>query len=258
MTAFADIRGARIAYEVSGEGLPLLLIHGAEGSRRSFDRVIAELGRNYTVVTYDQRDCGDTENLEMATTIADLAADASELISVLGFAEVFVFGTSFGGRVAQAMAVNHPAAVRRLILASTWPLPRSLVDLNRDVAVEVAALREGLPETAERLAPYFFPEMFLADNPQYRGHFGRARPRSDRSARRTQTVGEYPDLDLASITCPTLLVAGELDRLVPPHLTLDMQHQLKEAEAAVLPGVGHISCIQDPKLIALHIKRFCI
>jgi pimeloyl-ACP methyl ester carboxylesterase len=258
MTVFADVRGAKIAYEISGNGPPLLLIHGAEGTRRSFDKVVPELCRDFAVVTYDQRDCGDTENPETIASICDLAADAYELMSKLGYPESFVFGTSFGGRVAQAMAINYPDMVQRLILASTWQLSMSLIELNGEVANEVAALRGELPESAERIASFFFPEAFLVENPSFRKYFSRAKMRSDRSRRRERTVDDAPNLSLARVQVRTLLIAGEADRLVPQQLTLSMKNEIQDVEVAVLPGVGHVSCVQNPGLIVSHIKRFCI
>jgi pimeloyl-ACP methyl ester carboxylesterase len=256
MAFFKHLDGTNTAYDVTGDGPTLLLIHGAEGSRRSFDRLVPLLADRFSVVTYDQRDCGETENAAQATDLARLAHDASELIAGLGHRSAFVFGTSFGGRLAQAIALLHPSLVERLILASTWALPLSLRDLNRQVATDMAQLRDRLPESAEQLAEYFFPPAFLESHPQFRQHFAKAPHRSHRSARRSQTVNGESDLAASDITATTLLLAGQCDRLVPAPLTLSMKNQIARSECVTLAGVGHVTCIQAPREVADHLQRF--
>ena len=248
--------GTETAYDNVGTGAPLLLIHGAEGSRRSFDRLVPLLADRFSVITYDQRDCGETRNSAQPIDLARLARDAQELVSGLGYRSAFVFGTSFGGRVAQAIALLHSSWVERLVLASTWPVPHSLRELNGKVAQEMAELRDRLPASAEKLAEYFFPPAFLAAQPQFRQHFARAPLRSDRSERRAKTVNDGPALTARDIGAATLLVAGQCDRLVPPALTLGMTSDIVRSECVVLEGVGHITCVQAPADVANHLRRF--
>lgn len=256
MAYYTHTDGTETAYDSVGTGAPLLLIHGAEGSRRSFDRLVPLLADRFSVITYDQRDCGETRNSAQPTDLVRLANDAVELVSDLGHRSAFVFGTSFGGRVAQAIALLHPSSVERLILASTWPLPLSLRELNGKVAVEMAHLRDRLPASAEKLAEYFFPSAFLAAQPQFRQHFARAPLRSDRSERRAQTVNDRPALTARDIGAATLLVAGQCDRLVPPALTLGMASDIVRSEGVMLEGVGHITCVQAPADVANNLRRF--
>jgi pimeloyl-ACP methyl ester carboxylesterase len=256
MPFFEHSDGTRTAFDTTGEGAPLLLIHGAEGSRRSFDRLVPKLSNRFTVIVYDQRDCGETENSAQPVDLRLLAADAAELLQGLGHSSAHVFGTSFGGRVAQAVALLHTTMVKRLILASTWALPLSLRDLNPEVAADMTRLRERLPESAEELAEYFFPLDFLAAHPQFRQHFAKPPTRSARSDRRTQTVNDRPTLEASDIAIKTLLLAGQSDRLVPPALTLGMKDKVRDTESVQLAGVGHITVTQAPDDVAWHIRCF--
>src|SRR6186997_1153721 len=104
-------------------------MHGAEASRQMFGALVPLLAPHFTVIAYDQRDCGETESPEQAATLAQLAGDARALIEGLGFAKAHVFGSSYGGRVAQMLAATHPGLVDRLVLGSTWPLPHSFAAL---------------------------------------------------------------------------------------------------------------------------------
>ncbi len=255
MTGFVQAGDVRIAFDRVGAGPPLVLMHGAEASRQMFAALLPHLSAHFSVIACDQRDCGDTEGPERPATLADLADDAARLLGALGLERAHVFGSSFGGRVAQALALRHPGKVDHLVLGSTWPLPDAYEALCPDAA-RLADLRRGLPATAEELATWFFPEPFLLERPELRRVFANARAESARSLRRAAAVQTTLDVDAAAITAPTLLLAGELDRVVPPAVTLAMAHRIPGARSAVLPGVGHATALQAPVLLARHIVRF--
>jgi pimeloyl-ACP methyl ester carboxylesterase len=220
-----------------------------------FGALVPHLARHFTVIAYDQRDCGETEAPERASTLADLANDAQQLIEALGLRRAHVFGSSFGGRVAQALALLHPRSVDHLVLGSTWPLPRAYEELCPD-AQRLGELRRDLPATAEELATWFFPEAYLAQRPELRRLFANARPESARSARRAATVQTTLDQGVADIVAPTLVLAGELDRVVPPSVTLSMAGRIRGADVVLLPATGHVAALQTPEVLAQHIVRF--
>ena len=255
MTRLLDAGDLRIAYDVAGDGPPLVLVHGAEATRQMFAELVPLLAPHFTVVTYDQRDCGETEGPDRVAALAELAHDAHRLVRSLGFRRVHVFGSSFGGRVAQALAVLHPQVVDRLVLASTWPLPRTYEELCPDAA-RILALRQGLPDTAAELARWFFPDDFLRERPELRTIFASVRPQSARTARRTQTVNTTLENSVADISAPTLLLAAELDRVVPAAITLGMAARIRGADALLMHGVGHVTAMQVPQLLAQHMTRF--
>ena len=256
MADFIANGDARIAFDAVGSGPALVLMHGAEASRQMFGALVPLLAPHFTVIAYDQRDCGETEGPERAATLAELAGDAKALVEGLGFAKAHVFGSSFGGRVAQMLAATHPGVVDRLVLGSTWPLPRSFAELMPEGAARIADLRSRLPASAEELASMFFPDALLAERPELRTFFAAVRPESARSRRRAAAVDDSPPVDLASIEASTLLVAGELDRVVPMPVTLAIEPLLRNATHVVLPGVGHATALQAPSLLARHLVRF--
>jgi len=250
--------GVRAACTVTGSGPPLVLMHGAEGSHRMFDALVPHLAPRFTVIAYDQRDCGESENPPVESTLADLADDARSLLSVLGHAHAHLYGTSFGGRVAQALAHRHPQAVERLVLGSTWPLPHALDALNPQGVAAIRNLRAALPESAEALAGYFFPASFLEARPDLKGIFRNAQPQTKRSQRRFRTVDDRPPLEAARLRVPTLVIAGALDRVVPPGVQAELASAIRGAQHVVLDGVGHAGALQAPERIAEHIARFCL
>jgi 3-oxoadipate enol-lactonase len=253
---FLQADGVRIAYERTGEGPPLVLMHGAEADRRMFAALVPLLAPHFTVIAYDQRDCGDTEGPSEPATLPDLAHDACALIRGLGLVRAHVFGSSFGGRVAQALALLHPDVVDRLVLGSTWPLPHAYDALHPEGAQQIGRLRSRLPESAEELAGWFFPEAFLRQRPELRRIFSNARPQTARSQRRARTVASGLKLSPAAIEAPTLVLAGELDRVVPPGLTLQLAALVAGSESLLLDGVGHVTVMQAPQRVAQALCRF--
>jgi 3-oxoadipate enol-lactonase len=247
-TEFFDAGAVRIAFERSGSGPPLMLMHGAEASRQMFSALVPLLAPRFSVISYDQRDCGETENLQsepQPATLADLASDARALITGLGHTRAHVFGSSFGGRVAQMLAIHHAAVVDRLALGSTWPLPATLADLDPEGSASLAALRERLPHSAVELAERFFPAQFLVERPDLRSVFAGVRPQSERAMRRA-----------AAISAPALVVAGELDRVVPPAITLSLRSRLPLCKSVLLADVGHATALQAPQALAAHLVHF--
>lgn len=256
MTRFASTGDAVTAYTVNGEGPPLLLMHGAEADKRMFDELAGILAGRFTVIAYDQRDCGATQAPEVPATFEQLARDAKLLIASLGFDRVHVFGSSFGSRIAQALAILHPQCVDRLVLGSGWALPLSLADLNPAGRDRMVELRRGLPASAADLARFFFPEPFLAQRPALLNYFATVTPSSERSVRRSAVVGSTLDVALSRIQARTLLIAGDSDLVVPSRLTFDMGLAIEDTQTLLLAGVGHATCLQVPAQVAAGITAF--
>lgn len=250
------IGGTETACTRVGTGPPLLLIHGAEGSRKSFVQVAERLAHSFTVFSYDQRDCGETVNDELQTDLTRLAEDVHELIRELGLKQIDIFGSSFGGRVAQLVALNYPEATGKLILGSTWALDSSLLSLNPEIVRRATELRQRLPESGLELSGIFFPEPVLAARPELRARFSAAPVRTARTARRMTTVSELHTANPEAINARSLLIAGNLDILVPPSLTQMLASRIKGAQFKLLDGVGHISYVQEPEMVARTIKEF--
>jgi 3-oxoadipate enol-lactonase len=250
--------GVTLACSVSGSGPALLLMHGAEADHRMFDGLQAQLAASFTVIAYDQRDCGETEAPPHAADLESLAADARALLQALGHERAHVFGSSFGGRVAQMLAHRHPASIETLVLGSTWALPDRLGDFNPQGIAAIQRLRARLPDSAEELAEWFLPAPCLDTHPQYKDLFTHARPQSERGQRRAQAVADQPPLDPAAIRIRTLVLAGEADRVVPAPVTLGLAERMPNARAVLLTGVGHATVLQDPARVAREIRHFCL
>src|SRR3954452_22245036 len=114
-----QLNGIEIYYERSGAGDPLLFINGSGGTLAGSAALIGMYAQHFDVVAHDQRGLGRTTIPDGPYTIAEYAADAAALAQAVGWDRDGVFGTSFGGMVAQEMAVTYPERIERLALVCT-------------------------------------------------------------------------------------------------------------------------------------------
>ena len=117
----ARVNGIEIAYELRGAGIPLVMIHGAQGDQSMFTGMASAFASNYRVLTFDQRGSGLSEKPDMPYSIAMLADDTAALMDHLNIPSAHIIGVSMGGMVAQEFALSHPHKVRSLVLGCTTP-----------------------------------------------------------------------------------------------------------------------------------------
>lgn len=260
---FVPGESVQTAYRQVGSGPVLLLVHGAEADHTMFLDLMHTLSADFSVVAYDQRDSGRTGNGSEPYDLETLANDAAALIRFLlqtsGARSVHVYGTSFGGQVAQVLAARHPHLVDRLVLGSTWAVGRKLTDVNASAIEQIGRLREQLPDSAEQIAAYFFSRAFLAARPDQVEMFRGSRRSAEQAARRARMMQAAPPAaDFAAITAPTLLLAGGGDRLIPPAETFDLARLIAHTQRLELPGLPHAAAIEDPRRIAHAIMGFLL
>lgn len=246
------------AYVRSGDGPPLVLIHGGEADHTMFSGLRGHLEKQFTVIAYDQRDSGKTTNPAEEYSLADLGDDAAALIRGLGYGRAHVMGTSLGGMIAQALAARHGEVIDRLVLSSTWMLGKSPMEVNADVFRTLAGYRANVAENAPKIATYFFPEDYIKAHPEVVEIFRGSTRDAGQTARRRSLTIKPVEANFASFRRPTLLMAGAEDRLIPNAETFAIAERIAHAERVVIPGVGHVASIQAPQRVGDAIARFLL
>lgn len=108
--------------ERAGQGERLLWISGTGGDLRNPPHIFeSPLAKAFDMIAFDQRGLGQSDKPAGAYTMADFADDAAALMDAIGWRSAHVAGYSFGGMVAQHLAIRHPGRVDRLVLAATSP-----------------------------------------------------------------------------------------------------------------------------------------
>jgi 3-oxoadipate enol-lactonase len=247
-----DANGVSLYYELLGSGARLLCIAGTGSDLRRQPRVSdGPLAEHFEVLAYDQRGLGQSSVPAWPYAMADFADDAAALLNAVGWEDCLVLGLSFGGMVAQELALRHPGRVRRLVLACTsaggpggasYPL-QTLVDLSPE---ERSAVRMELIDTRwDATWRQANPEMvrLIGERLGLDGVEGAAASRglSNQLAARAEhdTSGR-----LGSITCPTLVCGGRFDGIAPPANSEFLARSIPGARLEMFDG-GHGFFLQD-------------
>lgn len=259
---FVAVNGIDLYFERHGsyDKPPLLNISGSGGDLRQALPERSPLNRHFDVVHYDQRGLGQTEIPEGPYSMAEYADDAAGLIEEMGWRRAHVVGTSFGGMVAQEIALRHPHLVDRLVLNCTSPggaLPSfplhelEKLDVEARVEMKLGLLDNrwdpGAPEPIPGLGS-FYDVLVQRQRSELTGDAARgyhlqlaARADHDTTKR------------LDQIEAKTLVCAGEYDDQAPLANSEALVAQIPDAELCVFQG-GHLFLMQDrsafPAIIA--------
>ncbi|BFV55251.1 3-oxoadipate enol-lactonase [Kitasatospora sp. CMC57] len=245
MITLADDLG-HLAYTVTGEGSPVLLVHAGVTDHQLWDRVAPALAERHTVIRYDLRGFG--ESARPAGPYRD-TDDLRRLLDHLGHQRADLVGTSWGGRIALGFAHDHPERVRSLtMLAAHWPGYDWSAELVAYDEAETAALAAGDPEAAVSVNLDMWlrgPSRSWAEvapdlAERLRGPVRTSLVHQD--ARGEHSQGVHP-VDLATVTVPTLVGIGLLD-------VADYQ-QISRRYAAGIPGARLVEFPTAAHLIPL-------
>lgn len=249
----ATLNGLTFHFERAGSGPPLLFISGTGGDLRVQPNVFASpLARTFDLLAYDQRGLGRTDKPDIPYSMADYADDAAALLDHVGWDEALVLGVSFGGMVAQELALRHPGRVKRLVLACTSPggeggasYPFHEIEHLKGEArarhmLPISDVRRDAAWAAARPADYEkLIELSSAD--PFAGEPGRA----EGAHRQLEARAAHDTWDrLPQIVCPTLIAAGRYDGIALPATQEKMAARIPGADLQWFEG-GHLFMLQD-------------
>jgi 3-oxoadipate enol-lactonase len=238
-------------YETAGSGERVLYISGTGGDLRVKPNVFdGPLAEQFEILSYDQRGLGQSDKPEVDYSMADYADDAAALLEALGWGPVPVMGVSFGGMVAQELALRYPQQVSRLVLACTssggaggasFPLQDldQLADEERAVRrLELADKRRDADWRAAN------PERWQTLLNMVQA--GRRQDWDPDGARRQlmARAGHDSFTRLPELQMPVLLVGGEFDGIAPKANMHAIAAQIADAKLEFFTG-GHLFLIQD-------------
>jgi pimeloyl-ACP methyl ester carboxylesterase len=258
MVRWIDLGEAALRYELAGASGPLLLLlHEMGGSLESWDRVLPLLTPRCRVLRYDQRGAGLSERPRLPLTMPAQGNDAVALLDALGLHEpVVVVGMAVGGALALHLAAAHPGRVRGVVASSPATgvadsarpalLARAEAMAQGGMRAVVDSGLESSYPVAMRTDPAAFAEVRasrLCASPAGQAATSRMLAALDMTA------------DLASIACPTLILAAQHDLTRPPPRVKPVAEAIAGAEFRVVES-GHFMAIQTPALMAAAILGF--
>ena len=233
-------------YEVHGEGEPLVLIPGATGNVDTSSAHIQAFSAEYRVIAYDPRGAGQSDAPEIPYTMEMMADDLAGLLDAINIDSAHLHGESLGGMIAQEFVLRHPDRVRNLVLACTNPGIAHRVRTDEETRSTIERLRSLPPE--DRITGMFrlnVSQKFLDNNPDSIQTFIEitqkhpAPPQGQMG--QTQAVASHDTYDrLPEIKAPTLVIHGEIDRMVPVENARILASRIPGAELVILKGMGHL------------------
>lgn len=243
----ASLNGSKIHFQDTGSGKEVvLLLHAFPLHSGMWSRQVAALSPRYRVIAPDYPGLGKSEPRPAPSTMDVLAHDILGVLGNLSIDRAAVAGLSMGGYVAFELYRQRPGLFRGLALCDT----RAEADTpegaqNRETFAK-SALEKGLSWVADQMVPKLLkPQPDPAAVAEVRRLVGGTTPAGIAAAQRGMAQRPDSSATLAKLACPTLVVSGQEDALIPLAESEKMAAAVKGAKLAVIPGAGHLPAIEN-------------
>jgi len=251
---FLSCNGVRLAYEIAGEGDPVLLVMGsaARGRVWSAHQVPALVAAGYRVVTFDNRGVEPSDVPPGPYRLDDLVDDTVALVEGLGLAPCRIAGVSMGAFVVQELVLKRPDLVRSAVLMATKARSDVARAAHSRAARDLVSAQVRLPASyrAATLAFQVLSPRTLNDDREARQWLDLFEqfPVDEQLSAVHSGLDEFPDrrTALQGVQCPCLVVAFEDDVMVPPHLGREVADAIPQARYHEIPGCGHLGYLEKP------------
>ena len=260
--------GKKVYYEVHGEeGDILILLNGIMMSTASWNPFKGPLSKGRKLVLVDFFDQGNSERLEPGYNhdiqIELIEALAKELEEKLGESRFNLAGISYGGEVGVQYAIRYPHRVKRLILANAAARTSSWLRTVGDGWNAVAKGGDGtsyyLTAIPVIYSTRFFEEQadWMAKRENTLKEYFSNREVLERMIRLTDSSRDFDVVDrLGEIKCPTLIISGSEDGLVPITEQIILRDGIKGSSHVTMNGSGHASMYEYPDVFAALVGGF--
>jgi pimeloyl-ACP methyl ester carboxylesterase len=240
MGEYVPIKGTRTWIEASGEGAPVLFLHGGFSNCDAILGVFAPLASEYRLVGFDRRGHGRTADTEAPFSYDEMADQTIGVLAHLGGAPTPLVGYSDGGIVALEVALKRPDLVRSLVL----------IGVNYHFNGLVPGVFDEFQPESESVE--FLRPAYVERSPDGDEHFPAIIAKGCELFSRAPTLA--PD-DLTGITMPALVLVGDDDAVTAAH-TMSLYEHLPNSQLAVVPGASHIVPHEKPELVVQLVGEF--
>lgn len=280
----AKVRGTEIYFDVDGMGLvpdgdtmverpALFLLHGGPGGDHSSFKThcTASFREAAQLIYVDHRGSGRSRCADLASqTLDNNIDDLDALREHLGLDRISILGSSYGGMVAQGYAIRYPDRLANLILVATAPSYRFLEDAKRIIRERGTPdqqrvcewLWNGSFESEEQLHEYYrvMGPMYATsfDAEKFEQGWGRGiRNFEQLNLGFSDFLTSFDFIDhLATITCPTLVLAGAHDWICAPHHSAIIADHIPRSHSKVFANSAHSIAQDEPKAFCAAVKGF--
>jgi pimeloyl-ACP methyl ester carboxylesterase len=227
----------------------VVLVHAFPLNARMWEAQLP-LGERWRIVAPQLRGFDGGTRDPSATSMDDYAADVIDLLDALHVHEAVIGGLSLGGYVTFAVFRRAPQYFRGMVLADTRAeadTPEGLEGRKRMLAL---VKDEGPAAVADNMMPKLLSEDALRNRQHIVDQVRSLMLASPAEAITGAVTAMMTRRDsthlLGSISCPTLVVVGEEDKITPPAISRDLHRAIPRSELSTIPGAGHLSNIEQP------------
>jgi len=251
----------RLAFERAGTGESIVFLHGIGGNRHNWRSQIAHFRLRFQAVAWDARGYGASDDYSGPLEFRNFSEDLVRLLDALEVERAHMVGLSMGGRILMDFGARFPDRVSSLVIACAFPSFTG--GLSQAQQKEFQRLRKERIQRGEPLAE-IAPSLCAS-------LLGPAASEDARQAVLESILALHPasylkaleaaetfdrTVEITRIQAPTLLMYGELDRLVTPLLGKEVNALMPKADYDVIGGVGHLINIEQPSEFNSRVERF--
>ncbi len=256
------LQDATINYRVWGHGPPVLGIMGFGLDQRFWASQVGGITAANSFITFDNRGMGRSKG-QVATTIEDMAADALALLDHVEVERAVLFGASMGGAIAQRLAIERPERVAGLVLAVTWARPIEIMRRQNAIARMIIESHGARALIDASLVRMFTPEFFETSGEvldrmlaAFYTPNGPGLPTPDTLVAQLDAIDKHDAIaDLGGIHCPTLVLGGKMDAMVPFFASKEIAGAIPGAQLAAFE-TGHACMIEEMQAVNDRISEF--
>ena len=241
MSKYIDLDEIKLSYEDSGKGKPLILLHGLGGDNREWLLQTPYFSKFYRVIAVDLPGHGKSTMPNRIYSLQDHAKAISDFIDGLGLEKVYLVGSSMGGMISVEFAVKYSEKLDKLVLVST---AARLISSSEEVIMEwITSFKEkGFETFFQKEVETIFHPKFLKENSWVIGLLrdvwqGRTLDTIEWAVKGLSKWDRLSELD--KISCPTLIVHGEDDKIVPVEEAYEIHKHIRDSEIHVYKETGH-------------------
>jgi len=248
--AYVDLNGAKIFYQIAGQGTPLILIHGFPLSGQLFQSQLAGLSNQFQVITPDLRGFGKSTAPNASGSIQTYAQDIVALMDHLGIKKAIIGGHSMGGQITLELYRERPDLFLGMVLIDTNAMPATVVEQAQWPAFGVQAQALGVPSIVPTITPQMLTGIERLLNPVptlemmdilAEGSLNGVKGGGQALATRL----DYTPL-LPTIKVPALVVVGLDDPIYPLEVSEMMKAAIPKARLVIIPSAEHASIYEQP------------
>jgi len=241
-----DTKIGATAWRESGDGTPVVFLHGLGGTRESWNPQLTDMSAQWRCLAWDMPGYGDSDP-ETPLTFPSIASRLVDFLDAASIDSAHLVGLSFGGMHALHTALRFPGRVRSLVLADTSAA------FGADPDEWISARLQGFdPSVIDAIVGRPLTPTIAAE---LKAAFSRIPAEGFAAALHCLVTHDVVD-QLSGILTPTLVMVGALDEETPVSYSRTLVDGIADATLVVLDGVGHLSPSEAPEVFNHHLRSF--